>query len=568
MQSLHRVSTEDLQRFLDAPEELLRETRRIQIFVASFPETPRNLLEVLVNSHYSEVVEVARLHVNWVNEERGDYREAVSEVLRDKDLGENDRLAVELMKFAPVAPEFLSEWVPVDKLIQGLKNQYMPLRYRLKLLEKLSREGELEARLQVAESLETPVSILELLAGDIDLAVRLAVEYNGNCPLNVVELVKSQHDLASDWDTDVRYLEELGKSRWGSVRFAVAQNPYASEDVLMKLAGDNEFRIRFAVAKNPGTSAGVLNVLMESDTGIYGVIAKNPNATEEILLELFSDNKDLIYKKNNLPKVMNDLTPQWMEVLPNLPNESVKKVVKRLIEILDTINYEVNFRSVAVAVVGNPNTPSSIRKRLQTDFTQPLDIELSHSSDNNMLFALAYNSQVPEAERMGYFQQIIADGRSYEIAEDARTPVHILEQLLLSEKDNKISVAENLATPEYLLRKIAHECNERLWEALAENPNTPADLLVSFLNEEPEHKLYRLASIFDSVIENPNLPVLTRYCLSVEKENLEYIAQVNKFMARRSDSLENDSYKPLPQQTSITLSELPRIYNSNNDDLA
>ncbi|MEM7717498.1 MAG: hypothetical protein AAF349_28815 [Cyanobacteria bacterium P01_A01_bin.68] len=359
MQSLHRVSTEDLQRFLDAPEELLRETRRIQIFVASFPETPRNLLEVLVNSHYSEVVEVARLHVNWVNEERGDYREAVSEVLRDKDLGENDRLAVELMKFAPVAPEFLSEWVPVDKLIQGLKNQYMPLRYRLKLLEKLSREGELEARLQVAESLETPVSILELLAGDIDLAVRLAVEYNGNCPLNVVELVKSQHDLASDWDTDVRYLEELGKSRWGSVRFAVAQNPYASEDVLMKLAGDNEFRIRFAVAKNPGTSAGVLNVLMESDTGIYGVIAKNPNATEEILLELFSDNKDLIYKKNNLPKVMNDLTPQWMEVLPNLPNESVKKVVKRLIEILDTINYEVNFRSVAVAVVGNPNTPEN-----------------------------------------------------------------------------------------------------------------------------------------------------------------------------------------------------------------
>ena len=296
MQSLHRVSTEDLQRFLDAPEELLRETRRIQIFVASFSETPRSLLEVLVNSDYSEVVEASHLHVNWVDEERGDYREAVSEVLR-----ENDRLAVELMRFAAVPPDFLSEWVPVNKLIQGLKNEYMPLRYRLQLLERLSREGELEARLQVAESLETPVSILELLAGDIDLAVRLAVEYNDNCPLNVVELVKSQHDLASDWDTDVRYLEELGNSRWGSVRFAVAQNPYASEDVLMKLAGDNEFRIRFAVAKNPGTSAGVLNVLMESDTGIYGVIAKNPNATEEILLELFSDNKDLIYKRNNLP---------------------------------------------------------------------------------------------------------------------------------------------------------------------------------------------------------------------------------------------------------------------------
>ncbi len=32
---------------------------------------------------------------------------------------------------APVAPDFLSEWVPVSRLIEGLHNEYMPLRYRL-----------------------------------------------------------------------------------------------------------------------------------------------------------------------------------------------------------------------------------------------------------------------------------------------------------------------------------------------------------------------------------------------------------------------------------------------------
>jgi len=197
MQSLHRVSAGELQRFLDAPEELLGESEEMQIAVAAFSETPRSLLEVLVNSDYSTVVEASHLHVNWVDEEREDYREAVSEVLREKDLGENDRLAVELMRFAPVPPDLLSEWVPVNKLIQGLKNEYMPLRYRLQLLERLSQERELEARLQVAESSETPVSILELLAGDLDLAVRLEVEFNGNCPSEVVEFVKSQHDLAS-----------------------------------------------------------------------------------------------------------------------------------------------------------------------------------------------------------------------------------------------------------------------------------------------------------------------------------------------------------------------------------
>ncbi|MBV6628004.1 MAG: hypothetical protein KI793_34650 [Rivularia sp. (in: Bacteria)] len=113
---------QDLQRFLDAPEELLGESEEVQMAIAAFSETPRSLLQVLVNSEYSEVVEASRLHVNWVDEERGDYREAVSEVLRNKDLGENDRLAVELMKFAPVPPDLLSEWVPVNKLIQGLKN--------------------------------------------------------------------------------------------------------------------------------------------------------------------------------------------------------------------------------------------------------------------------------------------------------------------------------------------------------------------------------------------------------------------------------------------------------------
>ncbi|MEL6162255.1 MAG: hypothetical protein AAFR37_00350 [Cyanobacteria bacterium J06628_3] len=127
-------------------------------------------------------MEASRLHVNWVGEIEEDCQEAVSEVLWNKDLGENDRLAVELMRFALVPPDLLSEWVPVNRLIQGLKNEYIPLRYRLQLLERLSQEGKLEAKLQVVESLDTPVSLLELLAGDLHLAVRLAVEYNDNCP--------------------------------------------------------------------------------------------------------------------------------------------------------------------------------------------------------------------------------------------------------------------------------------------------------------------------------------------------------------------------------------------------
>lgn len=75
-------------------------------------------------------------------------------MLKSRYLGQNDKLAVELLKIAPVPPFFLSEWVPSHYLIQALSNPYLPPRYHLKLLERLAQEPSLEPRLQVAESPE------------------------------------------------------------------------------------------------------------------------------------------------------------------------------------------------------------------------------------------------------------------------------------------------------------------------------------------------------------------------------------------------------------------------------
>ncbi|MCJ8279513.1 MAG: hypothetical protein MJK14_06170, partial [Rivularia sp. ALOHA_DT_140] len=208
----------DLGKYLESPGDLLGESEEIQIAIASFSDTPRSLLEVLMESECSTVVETSCLHVNYSGEIEGDYRKVVSEILQNKELGQNDRLAIELMRFAPVSPDFLSEWVPESYLIQGLKNEYNPLWYKIQLLERLSNSDKLEPRLVVAESEETTVSILEYLAGDLELAIRLTVELNSNCPSEVLELVKSQYDLARDWDTDVERLRELGGSRWSWIR--------------------------------------------------------------------------------------------------------------------------------------------------------------------------------------------------------------------------------------------------------------------------------------------------------------------------------------------------------------
>ncbi|MDY6902918.1 MAG: hypothetical protein SWZ49_33325 [Cyanobacteriota bacterium] len=460
MHLLHRVTKSDLQRFLDAPEELLGESRGIQIAIASFSKTPRSLLEVLVNSDYSSVVEVARLHINLVDEERGDYREAVSEILRDKDLGENDRLAVELMRFAPVPPEFLSEWVPVEKLIQGLKNEYMPLRYRLQLLERLSQEGELEARLQVAESRETPVSLLELLAGDLDLAVRLAVEYNDNCPSEVVEFVKSQHDLAGDWDTDIRYLETLGKSRWSWVRLAVAQNPFASEDVLMKLARDEEFRIRFAVAKNPETSADVLNVLMEGgDSRFHAVIVEHPNIGEETLHILFPDYKNVIKNRNNLPA----------SILERFFRETFVE---------GTVSWKYKHRYF---LLNQPNTPTWILAQLANVGLEALRVQKPNNS--TMVTSPYFAGQE-------IYEELIWDEISFlkDIAEHPQVSQEILERLAQDSNPYvKLAVAQSQHTPEelklLLLEELITYNNEEIRFKIAQNPNIPVDILELIVND-------------------------------------------------------------------------------------
>lgn len=772
MQPLVPVSGSDLQAFLSAPERLLQQPVALQLAIASFHQTPRSLLEILVNSPDEQVAQAASLHVNFAGEITNGWQQVVDAMLQQQQLGQNDRLAVELLKLGPVPPCFLSEWVPAERLIQGLRNPQMPLRYRLQLLQRLAQEPTLEPRLQVAESPETPLAVLEQLAGDLELPIRLAVKFNPSCPQSLIELVEGQHSIASDWNTDAEQLGMLGQSRWPWVRLAVAQNPSAPRETLMQLAGDEVYKIQLAVAKNPETPADVLAVLAKhQDTAIQAAVAEHPNATEEILHQLFPTQQQLLERRKNLPtsilerffnevatekplwknykwrylfldqpntptwilaelanvdldalksqtnfslifqtlevgmtvqkwlqdetrfleyiakhpqatveilqhltqypsldvqlavawnsqtseelklsllaelavnadetiqvkiaenphtpvhilemmaqnefyqtkllqeirrvlgseyaanaisvkstadEVMSDLKhdilypagisvdveswmeiieshnllevmvsnltsldtsgqltplmiqlmPQWAEVLPNLSENTLERVVRDLKDILEDINSSVKYtlRSVGVALVGNPNTPVTLREQLKNQLIRP-SIPLHYQgSDCDVLLALAYNPQIPEAERMEYLQQLL-DHVGESIARDSRTPLSVLEQLL--ERGQQRAIAKNPAAPEYLLRRIADERKEYLWRTLAENPNTPTDLLIRFLHEEVEKTVYSNETMFDIVIANRNLPILERYRLLLGKEEGQEITNAHQLMARRSDS--------------------------------
>ncbi|WP_414512998.1 hypothetical protein [Nostoc sp. PCC 9305] len=552
MQPLQPVSGSDLQRFLSAPEELLQQSVELQLAVASFHQTPRSLLEILVNSPDAQVAEAASLHVNLAGEITDGWQQAVDEILQQRQLGQNDRLAIELLKIGTVPPCFLSEWVPSEPLIQGLRNPQMPLRYRLQLLQRLSQEATLEPRLEVAESPETPSAVLEQLAGDLELPVRLAVKFNPSCPPPLIELVEGQYAVASDWNTDSEQLAMLGQSRWAWVRLAVAQNPSATAETLMQLAedavykiqlavannpetpaltlmqlaGDAVYAIQLAVAKNPFTPTEALNLLANhTDNEIQTALAKHPKTSEQALLKLYPKHKrTIITQRKNLPlsiieqlvrdrseknfyyyvnSVINqpNISGEILELLANDSLESMRINIAKHPQVLGTtlkqLAQDSSFQ-VREAVLSNPKTPKAIKKRVLA----------TKSTDH--VYHISSGSR-PQDKQQSLEQQ----------SRDPNTSTNTLVELAKS-SDSIIRcyVAKNPSIPAEVLIELVKDSDIQVRKCALININLP------YLDE---HQKMLIAKEYKQII-------LGYYRLLLAQSEAEETAKANELIARRPDS--------------------------------
>lgn len=448
------LDSSDLQPFLDNRAQLASETQELQLAIANYPLTPRHLLEILTSSSDSQVAQAARLHVNWAGEIAENWQEILDEELQNARLGQNDRLAVELLRFAAVPNCFFSEWVPPERFIEGLRNPHLPLRYRIKLLERLAKEPSLEPRLQVAESPETPLAVLEELAGDLEIPIRLAVKYNSNCPPDIIELVEGENAVATDWNTAGDRLVALGQSRWSWIRLAAAQNPATPPETLRQLAGDTAFKIQLAVAKNPQTPANVLTTLAEHpDKKIQEAIAEHPNATEEILHQLFPAQQDIFRRRQNLPT----------------------SILERLFRVKATDEPTWKQFNLHHLLLEQPNTPSWILAQLA-------DANIQEVRADKLAKSLASNS----------LEVIGGWGRVQFLADMTKHPQVTLEILdRLSEYPSpevQLAVARNSLTPEdlklVLLEEVSVCADLRLQVKVAEDPNTPVSVLEAMARKE------------------------------------------------------------------------------------
>lgn len=227
-------------------------------------------------------------------------------------------------------------------------------------------------------------------------------------------------------------------------------------------------------------------------------------------------------------------------------SEPKKALLQRLMYLLNTsYNSDVSNQDIIAALLGNPSTPANLREQLWQKHKQEPDDMGRYSKDAKFRIALAYNTAIPEVERIEYFEQIIAfkdcELREYSnksimmqlrnVAENPNTPIPIIKKL--ADSRYKYSVAENPNTPIELLRKLAKENNKELLNKIAKNPSVTKDILIEFTNRSVKKNTKNINPIPKIVVKKSSFLNLNRYQNLLKKEQKKEIEKAKRILAKR-----------------------------------
>lgn len=112
---------------------------------------------------------------------------------------------------------------------------------------------------------------------------------------------------------DVLEFERLAKEASTDVRFLIAQNPYISKNILIRMASDESDFVRGGAALNSNLSAELIEKLSSDPshtTRLY--VARNPHIPEHYLLDLYVNGK---------------MELQWFAMNPKCPEILKQKMI-------------------------------------------------------------------------------------------------------------------------------------------------------------------------------------------------------------------------------------------------
>jgi hypothetical protein len=304
----------------------------VLLAVAMNPQTQKTTLEKLIQSGNTDVIEAAKLHVNWAGETSEGWEEAALYFMKNTNLPRDTKSEEYLWAIGAISDRFIS---------------MLDVKVRLNIAEsddtvltQLLENADTSIRLALAKNPHTPVHILEQLIGDEDDEIRKTTAYHYNISSDVKQQFEQQLAAVENPRTSANNLRELATSRWMYIRLGVAGHINTPEDALEILSRDEDSLIRTAIALNINTPASALQYLStDEDPWIRKALACHLNTPVDLLIELAKDDHP-------------DGARKAVALNPNTPVSFLQELAK-----------DDNF-CVLESLAKNPNTPLSIIKEL------------------------------------------------------------------------------------------------------------------------------------------------------------------------------------------------------------
>lgn len=489
-------------------------------------------------------------------------------ILLNEDLGQNDRLITELINIMSIPERFISEWIPSEKVIEGVKNPYMPIKDKLKLLERLAKSNQVKDRLFVAEYPDTPTEILEILAGDVELPVRIVTQVHKNSPEEIIfSIINNQYQIASNWKIKPETLAILAQSQWSWIKETIAKNPYTPQESLAQLAQDDCYQVQLAVARNYATSPEVLDLLVDDYSSeiknayspkpesYRSILEKQEKEKQETVLQFMAyhyrshydnnnpfdkyiikfgddEHRRLVAMKTNKSDLLINLAlDKEVEVRKtvaenkNVPVEALKILAKDKVELIRnkvalSCNATENILSelakdasveVKQSVTKNPHTNENLLEYLweKENVFEPNSRNLSTKIINGEIARLLNLELTEETERKLYLLLV---------HNLAKLSIKTLESLIeLNSSTINSTLASSQHTPVSILERLGDSQDGRVLGNLTENRNTPSDVLAKIFHchlANNQTKSHGNFFFLRGLTQNPNTPadVLDTLC--------------------------------------------------------
>ncbi len=457
--------------------------------IASDPNTPIATLQTLARDMYDDVQICVASNPN-----------TPIEVLQELTLASDTvRLSLAKNRSAPIQLlQVLANDSSPDVRRAVTENPISPIELRASILDGVGVKDHIEnsiktliafalspflrSRWVAAGNPKTPSEILHLLATDTNSDTRrLVANNNATAPDTLKLLVAPSEDnhirtcAVTNPNIPIEILQQMIREQ--SFALDVAYHSDIPISILQVLATNTDARVRTNVAKNPSTSVETLCFMYEkeSDLGVIGTIALNPNTPIEILEKIFVNHVNLHPELAQNPSASSELL--------------IKLAQGKGLHIRNLVSL-------------HPATPAEV---------------LFHIVSRTNSIGRAYIAQNPKAPIQLLSQ--LAEDESYgvraAVAQNPNTTTQSLSQLAEDEHEKvRQYVAKNMLTPISTLEKLATDSIVEIRQAVAKNPSTPTALLAILAQDAKVEVRWYVAIHTNTAIETLQLLARDKVAIS------------------------------------------------------